>query len=153
MTTAPRSFRDIVAAAATLATLTACLGDGGALRITGTSGGGDTQSGANGSGSVSASALVGRWSRIVIFDAAGQTQASETIWEFAANGAATRTVIASNLTAGIADAVVAHAQWTLRGTSIVITFLPPDSGVVIFNVRIAGSTLTLDGRDFRRTGF
>lgn len=150
MITALRPLCRFVVAGFALAAMMACVGDGGAVQITGTSG---ARSGSTDDGGTTASALVGRWSHQEIFDALGQTHSSETIWDFAGNGTATRTVIATNLTGGIADAVVAHARWALQGSSIVITFLSPDSGTVIFRVRIVGSTLTLDGRDFRRTGF
>ncbi|MFN2399084.1 MAG: hypothetical protein ABR543_10675 [Gemmatimonadaceae bacterium] len=97
--------------------------------------------------------LVGRWSRILFFtDAAGAVHASETVWEFRADGTAARTVTVNNLSEGFFDTVTAHAFWSVNGTTVTVTFTPPDSGSVQFSFRIEGSILTLDGRDFRRVG-
>jgi hypothetical protein len=94
---------------------------------------------------------VGSWWRIVLFsDDDGTTHASETTWRFETSGAATRTVVASNLTYGFFDTVVASAQWRTEGGAVVISFSAPDSGTVRFAYRVSGDTLRLDTREFLR---
>lgn len=78
--------------------------------------------------------------------------ASETVWEFRADGTAARTVTVNNLSEGFFDTVTANALWSVNGTTVTVTFTPPDSGTVQFSFRVEGSILTLDGRDFRRVG-
>lgn len=96
-------------------------------------------------------ALVGSWWRIVLFsDDDGTTHASETTWRFESGGAATRTVVASNLTYGFFDTVVAGAQWRTEGGAVVISFSAPNSGTVRFAYRVNGDTLRLDTREFLR---
>jgi hypothetical protein len=96
-------------------------------------------------------ALIGSWWRIVLFsDGDGTTHASETTWRFDPGGAATRTVVASNLTFGFFDTVVAGARWRTEGGDVVITYSAPDSGTVRFAYRVSGDTLTLDTRAFVR---
>jgi hypothetical protein len=96
-------------------------------------------------------ALVGSWWRIVLFmDGDGTTHASETTWRFDPGGSATRTVVASNLTFGFFDTVVAGARWRTEGGDVVITYSAPDSGTVRFAYRVSGDTLTLDTRAFVR---
>lgn len=97
--------------------------------------------------------LVGRWSRILFFtDVAGVVHASETVWDFRSDGTATRTVTVNNLSQGFFDTVSANAIWSVNGSTVTVTFTPPDSGIVQFGFRVEGSILTLDGRDFRRVG-
>jgi len=97
------------------------------------------------------SLVVGQWSRVLLFsDAAGNLQSSETVWYFGSDGFATRTVITRNVAYGFADRIVAQARWSLNGRTILITFLPPDRGSLQFSFYVDDSTLTLDGRDFRR---
>ena len=95
--------------------------------------------------------LVGSWWRILLFtDADGTAHASETTWRFDSNGDATRTVVASNLTFGFFDTVVAGARWRTEGGDVVITFVAPDSGAVRFAYRVSADTLVLDTRAFLR---
>lgn len=96
-------------------------------------------------------ALVGSWWRILLFtDDDGTAHASETTWRFESNGDATRTVVATNLTYGFFDSVVAGARWRTEGGAVVITFVAPDSGTVRFAYRIRADTLLLDTRAFLR---
>lgn len=97
-------------------------------------------------------ALVGSWWRILLFtDEDGTAHASETTWRFDSGGSASRTVVATNLTFGFFDTVVANARWhTESGGTVVITFVAPDSGTVRFAYRISRDTLVLDTRAFLR---
>lgn len=95
--------------------------------------------------------LVGSWWRIVLFtDDDGTSHASETTWQFAASGRATRTVVATNLTFGFFDTVVAHASWRTEGGTVVITYDAPGSGTVRFAYQVRDDTLLLDTRAFVR---
>ncbi|HSJ65642.1 MAG TPA: hypothetical protein VK922_17250 [Gemmatimonadaceae bacterium] len=95
--------------------------------------------------------LVGSWWRILLFtDDDGTTHASETTWRFDSDGSATRTVVASNLTYGFFDTVVAGARWRTEGGTVVITYVSPDTGTVRFAYRVRGDTLRLDTREFLR---
>ena len=96
-------------------------------------------------------ALLGSWWRILLFtDDDGTAHASETTWRFEADGDATRTVVATNLTYGFFDTVVAGARWRTEGGAVVITFVAPDSGTVRFAYRVRADTLVLDTRAFVR---
>ena len=95
--------------------------------------------------------LVGSWWRILLFtDADGTAHASETTWQFEADGDARRTVVATNLDFGFFDTVVADARWRTVGGAVVITFVAPNSGTVQFAYRVSADTLLLDTRAFLR---
>lgn len=95
--------------------------------------------------------LVGSWWRILLFtDDDGTAHASETTWRFESDGDAMRTVVASNLTYGFFDTVIAGARWRTEGGDVVITFVAPDSGTVRFAYRVSADTLVLDTRAFLR---
>ena len=95
--------------------------------------------------------LVGQWSRTVIFATDdGDIHSSQTIWSFQSDSTARRSVIATSVAAGIADTVIANARWEAGGTTVIITFEPPDSGVVSFDYRVQADTLTLGGLEFLR---
>ena len=96
-------------------------------------------------------ALVGTWSRTVVFqDAAGNVQSSQTVWAFGADGSATRTVIATNLSAGITDTITSRGSWYTEGSVAVITWLPPASGTISFSYAVSGTTLVLGGTAYTR---
>lgn len=98
-------------------------------------------------------ALVGLWTRVVVVtDNFGDTHSSRTTWDFRSDGSATRTVIAQNLSLGISDVITAQAAWHVEGSTLVITFRPPDSGTSRFSFALFSDVLTLDGRDFVRIG-
>lgn len=153
----------LLRAATALAVLASAVAASGCTEVTivtaptggGTSGGSGT-SGAGGGGSSGSTAthdaaLVGTWSHTLVFtDAAGNLQSSQTVWEFRADGSATRTVIASNLTAGIADTVATAAQWHTEGSVAVITWQPPSSGTARYDWSVSGSTLMLGGTAYAR---
>ena len=95
--------------------------------------------------------LVGMWTRVVLFtDNQGTSHSSRTTWEFRSDGSAKRTVITQNLRSGISDVLTANASWRTEGSTLVITFHPPDSGTSRFGFSVFGSVLSLDGRDFVR---
>jgi hypothetical protein len=95
--------------------------------------------------------LVGSWWRILLFtDENGTAHASETTWRFEGDGDARRTVVATNLTHGFFDSVVADAVWRTEGGTVVITFVAPNSGTVHFAYRVSVDTLLLDTRSFVR---
>lgn len=98
-----------------------------------------------------ATALVGGWSRTVIFTAGdGDVHSSETIWHFRSDSTADRTVVATSVAAGVADTVVATALWEASGSQVTITYLPPDAGTATFEYSVHADTLTLGGQDFVR---
>ena len=136
----------MLASAMLIAAAAACGGERSRVGITGPPGS------LPGPGPVERDAvLIGSWWRIVLFtDDDGTAHASETTWRFATDGAATRTVVASNLTYGFFDTVVADAQWRTEGGEVVITFIAPNSGTVRFAYRVSADTLVLDARAFLR---
>jgi hypothetical protein len=146
-------MRDRVARGALLATLVALAACDGASGITFLAGPSSTAGAGGGANAdVHDAALVGRWSRTVTFTTDTGIQSSQTIWEFRADGSATRTVIATNHTAGISDQVAVNAVWRTTGSMITIDFTSPDSGTVQFAFGVSGSTLTLGGDTFTRIG-
>lgn len=143
---ASRAFRvRMVAVAITLLVVAACVGgERSTTGVTGPPGGP--------SGPVERDAvLLGSWWRILVFtDEDGTAHSSETIWRFDADGEASRTVVATNLTYGFFDTVVAGARWRTEGGDVVITFVAPNSGTVRFAYRVSADTLLLDTRAFLR---
>jgi hypothetical protein len=128
---------------ASLASVISC-GERSTLGFTGPPGSG------NGPASRDA-VLVGSWWRIVLFtDDHGTSHASETTWQFAASGSATRTVVATNLTFGFFDTVVAQASWRTEGGDVVITYDSPGSGTARFAYRVRDDTLLLESQAFVR---
>jgi len=96
------------------------------------------------------SALVGRWSFTRYFeDAGGSVHLSTTVWEFASGGAATRTVYADNLTAGIGDAVVTTGVWSADARTLSVRF-SGSSVPVQYEYRLEGGALILGGLTFAR---
>jgi hypothetical protein len=110
-----------------------------------------------GGGPGSDSPLVGRWRHQLLFvDGMGIVRGSVTIWRFAADSTATKTVIATNFSAGLEDTLISNATWSVTGSSVDIRFLLPDTGTVRFDWRVerigADTILTLSGTDFARIG-
>lgn len=106
-----------------------------------------------GSGSQQQNAVVGLWTRVVVItDNGGNAHSSRTTWEFRSDGSATRTLVTQNLSAGISDVISANATWHTEGSTLVITFRPPDAGTSRFFFAVFSNVLTLDGRDFVRIG-
>lgn len=124
--------------------LGACV-DGGAPVAPGTT------SARGGSGAGGGGALVGEWSRTVIFAADdGDIHTSRTIWWFDSSGTAERWVIAGSVAAGFADTVTATARWDASGTRVTISYQPPDTGTVTFDYAVRSDTLTLGEEEYIR---
>lgn len=98
--------------------------------------------------------LVGTWSRtLVIVDDRGDVTTSETVWTFTSDGRATRRIVTSNLSLGLADQTVAVGSWTTEGDVLVVRFAPPTGGELRlpFQVRVQfdGTQLVLGGQLFQ----
>ena len=138
-----------VAAAALVLALGACIdatgpATAGSSMGTGTSGGGSSAS--------HDERLLGRWSRTLVITTDTDAQSSQTIWEFRADGSATRTVITLDLAMGVADTLSTDATWSTSSTFVTIAYLPPAGGTVTFAFTVSGSTLTLGSDQFTRIG-
>jgi hypothetical protein len=97
--------------------------------------------------------LVGLWTRVVVItDGAGNEHSSRTNWEFRSDGSATRTIVTQNLTLGVSDVISANATWRTEGSTLVITFRPPENGTTRFSFFLFDDVLTLNGHDFVRIG-
>ena len=122
------------------------------VSVTGTAGAARSGTGSTGGSNGALDArLVGRWSRTILFqDQTGAVNASPTSWRFGSDAAASRAVVATNLTFGFVDSVVTPARWRIDGGRIVITFLPAGTGGVRFDYRLDGSILILGGLPFER---
>jgi hypothetical protein len=130
--------------------------DGEPTTITGTIGAPrPVNPGTTGSGTTSGardSRLVGRlWSRVVFLqDNSGAVHSSRTTWQFGADGIATRSVVAANLTFGAVDQVVTFARWRTQGGVLVLDYLPEGSGSARFEYAFQGTTLILGGLGFEQ---
>jgi hypothetical protein len=150
----PRSTRiGFGVALIVLASLAAAC-DGDRTTITGTIGAPrPVNPGTTGSGTTSAtrdSRLVGRsWSRVIFLqDNTGAVHSSRTTWHFGADGIATRSVVAANLSFGAADQVVTLARWRTQGGVLIVDYLPEGSGSARFEYSFQGTTLILGGLGF-----
>lgn len=137
LTPPARALAALIAAA--VPALAACSGEAvdlgtGVINEGGTAGGGGT-TGGTGGGQLAA-AVIGRWSRLVTFTTGGVAHATETIWEFRADGSAQRTLVTTNLTDGIADVVIWRGTWRTVGDEIAITYTSPVQGTVRFRWRV-----------------
>ncbi|MFL5581419.1 MAG: hypothetical protein ACJ8AO_13700 [Gemmatimonadaceae bacterium] len=110
---------------------------------TGTGGGGQTSS-----------QVVGAWWRLVSFESGGAARTSETYWDFFADGTAKRTLVTTNLTDGVAEALVWSGRWRTIADEIEITYTAPVQGTVRFRWRVERGAefeiLWLDDLWFRR---
>ena len=148
-----RSWRGAVAAALAIVLLNGCGGE--PVTITGTGGSvRPTNPGTSGTGTTSSrgdSRLLGAWSRTVFIpDNTGAVHSSRTTWRYSANAAATRSVVANNLTFGLMDSVITAARWHTEGASVVLTYLPEGTGTARFDYFFQGTTLILGGIGFER---
>ena len=111
----------------------------------------ETPGAIGGGGGGGGSALVGEWSRTLIFTADdGDIHSSRTIWWFDADGSAERWVIATSVSTGFADTVTAAALWDADGVRVTIEYQPPATGAVTFDYTVRSDTLTLGGDTFVR---
>lgn len=83
-------------------------------------------------------ALVGEWSLILINqDASGAlVSSSETRWRFDANGAVTRSSIATNFPTGLQEIVRTTGTWTATPTTVTINLLNPPAGTLVLPWRL-----------------
>ena len=101
-------------------------------------------------------ALVGRWSRVVLLgDASGGIDATETRWTFRADGRLERRVIATNLTFGLADEIVTTGRWSTGGDGFVTITLDGEPAATLrleyrIVARLDGAELALGGVTYRR---
>jgi hypothetical protein len=108
--------------------------------------------GGTGTGGGSASsALLGRWTRVLLVIADnGDAHESRTTWEFRQDGSAIRTVTAWNLSQGVFDTLTSVAQWTASGSQLTITYIAPITGTVAFAYSINGDVLTVGPDQYAR---
>ena len=115
-----------------LAVLLSACGAGGVEGFgTGVDGGGTGTVGGGG-GSTAAAPFLGRWFRFEAFSSGGAARTSETWWDFRTDGTATRTLVTTNLTDGLAEVLVWHARWRQIGSEVEITYTSPVTGTVRF---------------------
>jgi hypothetical protein len=97
--------------------------------------------------------LVGEWTReIVFFDDFGFANSSKTVWLFQPGGSATRSVVATTFTLGVADTIITQAAWEVQGTTVEIEFGEPTPGTITLDFRLEGDSLLLAGQSYQRTG-
>lgn len=96
------------------------------------------------------SLLVGEWASILYLQTPSGIQASETIWEFRADGEAIRTTILRHVASGVMDQTIATGQWGVQSGLVVVNFDPPHSGTVRLRFSVHGDLLLLDSREFQR---
>ena len=102
-------------------------------------------------GGNTATTIDGTWRRtLVFFDDFGFLHSSETTWSFETGGAATRTVVTTNVTLGAADTSLTTARWRVDGTSVIIDFTTPSPGTITLEVRVQDGTLFLAGQEYER---
>ena len=104
-----------------------------------------------GGGAPATTTIEGTWQRtLVFFDDFGFLHSSETTWSFTSGGAATRTVVTTNVTLGAADTSLTTARWRIDGSNVIIDFTSPSPGTISLEVRVQGTTLFLAGQEYQR---
>jgi hypothetical protein len=104
-----------------------------------------------GAGGSATTTIEGTWRRtLVFFDDFGFLHSSETTWSFGTGGAATRTVVTTNVTLGASDTSLTTARWRVEGSNVVIDFTAPSPGTITLEVRIQDGTLFLAGQEYER---
>jgi hypothetical protein len=104
-----------------------------------------------GSGGGVSQALVGTWRRTIFFvDDVGVARATETSWQFGADGAVVRVQVARNLSFGLADVVVSAGRYRVENTRVLIDLVSPSPVQLAFEVRVTGTQLTLAGEPYVR---
>jgi hypothetical protein len=110
-----------------------------------------TSAGFGGNSTTLSQSLVGTWRHTFeFFDDFGFANSTETTWRFAADGTAERSIVARNLTAGLADTLLTTARWTASDDTLTIEFTAPSPGTVDFSVSVQGNQLTLAGEAYTR---
>jgi len=124
-------------------------GTGGALG--GSDGGTMVGTGAGSGGGSTSSAILGRWTRVILLIADdGQAHESRTTWEFRQDGSAIRTVTAWNLSQGVFDTLTSVAQWSTNGSQLTVTYIAPATGTATFSYSINGDVLTVGPDQYAR---
>ncbi|HUF25639.1 MAG TPA: hypothetical protein VMM18_01560 [Gemmatimonadaceae bacterium] len=96
-------------------------------------------------------ALFGSWRRALVFtDQQGNGFLTETIWEFRGDGSASRTVIFVDFARGVADRVVATANWRVDGSVLEVTWIIPAAGTARFSYGVDARTLRIGNDSFER---
>lgn len=104
-------------------------------------------------GAAASQAIVGTWRRTVYFvDDFGISRSSETSWQFAADGAATRVQVARNFTFGLVDVFISAGRYRLEGTRVIIDLVTPTPAQLTYDVRRTGSELELAGQLYLLVG-
>jgi hypothetical protein len=104
-------------------------------------------------GGRTSNALVGRWTRIED-DAAGLLV--ETTFTFVGDGTGTRTVVTRSVLGAVLAVDRAPFRWSGGGGVLVLRFAGPFGDAIVratfaVETELAGTTLHLDGRRYRRT--
>jgi hypothetical protein len=96
-------------------------------------------------------AIVGTWRRTLFFlDDFNFASASETTFQFDANGTVVRVLVVRNFTLGLADVSVATGRWRMEGTQVVMEFTTPSPFQLRLEARIVGDQLDLGGQTYLR---
>jgi len=102
-------------------------------------------------GPVGAVGFIGTWRRVDQQIVNGVPTPVQTTWTFAGDGTATRTVIFVGSSSS-ADTLITTGTWTVSGSTLAVSLLPPNSGALTFIWMVNGDTLTLDNLDYTRIG-
>lgn len=104
-----------------------------------------------GGGPATTTTIEGTWRRtLVFFDDFGFMHSSETTWTFAPGGTAARTIVATNLTAGLSDTTLTTARWRIDGVNVVIEFIAPSPGTITLTALVQSTSLFLAGQEYLR---
>lgn len=97
--------------------------------------------------------IAGTWRRTIYFvDELGIARASETTWQFTADGAATRVQVTRNFSFGLVDVFVSAGRFRLENTRVIIDLVTPSPVQLQYDVRLTGDELQLAGQTFIRAG-
>ena len=68
-------------------------------------------------------ALVGSWTRLLLFtDVDGTQRGSRLTYQFASDSTVTRTLVTSNFTLGLEDTVVESGRWVTQSGTVILRF-------------------------------
>jgi ABC-type glycerol-3-phosphate transport system substrate-binding protein len=97
--------------------------------------------------------LVGTWRNTFFFiDPVGASNASQTTWQFNADGTAVRTTVTQNFTLGVSDTTFVTARWRATANVVIIDFLSPTPGTIELLYSVQGNQLILAGQTYLRVG-
>lgn len=99
------------------------------------------------------SSLVGTWRNTFFFvDPVGASNATQTTWQFNADGTAVRSTVTQNFTLGVSDTTFVTARWRATANVVIIDFLSPSPGTIELLYSIQGNQLILAGQTYLRVG-